>query len=42
MGICQSALDLQGVEWRMANHRNLSVAKAPSVAILDAFIGPKS
>ena len=42
MGICQWALDLQGVEWRMANRRNLSVAKASSVAILDSFIGPKS
>jgi hypothetical protein len=42
MAICQWALDLQGVEWRMANHRNLSVAKSSSVAILDSFIGPKS
>lgn len=42
MAICQWALDMQGVEWRMANHRNLSVAKASSVAILDSFIGPKS
>jgi hypothetical protein len=42
LAICQWALDIQGVEWRMANHRNLSVAKAPSVAMLDSFIGPKS
>jgi hypothetical protein len=42
MAICQWALDLQGVAWRMNNPHSLSVAKAPSVAILDSFIGPKS
>jgi hypothetical protein len=42
MTICQWALDLQGVAWRMNNPHSLSVAKAASVAILDSFIGPKS
>jgi hypothetical protein len=42
MRICQWALDIQGVAWRMNNPHSLSVAKAPSVAILDSFIGPKS
>jgi hypothetical protein len=42
MRICQWALDLQGVAWRMNNPHSLSVAKASSVAILDSFIGPKS
>jgi hypothetical protein len=42
MAICQWALDLQGVVWRMNNPHSLSVAKANSVAILDSFIGPKS
>ena len=42
MEICQWALDLQNVDWRMNNPHSLSVAKASSVAILDSFIGPKS
>jgi hypothetical protein len=42
MAICQWALDLQGVAWRMNNGHSLSVAKAPNVATLDSFIGPKS
>lgn len=41
MAICQWGLDLLGVAWRMNNGHSLSVAKAPSVAILDSFIGPK-
>jgi hypothetical protein len=35
------ALDHVGVEWRLANARNISVAKKASVALLDAHIGPK-
>jgi hypothetical protein len=42
MAICQWALDMQGVAWRMNNPHSLSVAKAGSVASLDSFIGPKS
>jgi RNase P subunit RPR2 len=31
-----------GVRWTQSNHRNISVAHRDSVAILDAFIGPKT
>jgi hypothetical protein len=31
-----------GVRWTQSNHRNISVSHRHSVAILDAFIGPKS
>ncbi|TDQ48534.1 hypothetical protein EV190_11870 [Actinorugispora endophytica] len=34
-------LDRLGVEWKMANTGNLSVAERDSVAFLDSFIGPK-
>jgi hypothetical protein len=30
-----------GVRWTRSNHRNISVSHRHSVAILDAFIGPK-
>jgi hypothetical protein len=30
-----------GVRWTQSNHRNISVSHRRSVAILDAFIGPK-
>jgi len=30
-----------GVRWTQSNHRNISVSHRHSVAILDAFIGPK-
>jgi hypothetical protein len=33
--------DLLGVEWRVMNARNISVAKRGSVARLDEFVGPK-
>jgi hypothetical protein len=33
--------DLLGIEWRVMNARNISVAKRGSVARLDEFIGPK-
>ena len=31
-----------GVRWTLSNHRNVSVSHRKSVAILDAFIGPKT
>jgi hypothetical protein len=33
--------DRLGVRWTRSNHRNVSVSHRHSVAILDAFIGPK-
>jgi hypothetical protein len=33
--------DLLGIEWRVMNARNISVARRPSVARLDEFVGPK-
>ena len=35
------ACDLLGIEWRVMNARNISVARRASVARLDAFVGPK-
>jgi hypothetical protein len=35
------ACDLLGIEWRVMNARNNSVAKRASVARLDEFVGPK-
>jgi hypothetical protein len=35
------ACDALGIEWRPHNRRNLSVARRDSVALLDAFVGPK-
>jgi hypothetical protein len=35
------ACDLLGVEWRVMNARNISVARRASVARLDEFVGPK-
>ena len=35
------ACDLLGVDWRPNNRTNLSVARRPSVQILDQFVGPK-
>jgi hypothetical protein len=35
------ACDLLGIEWRVMNARNISVAKRASVARLDEFVGPK-
>ncbi|MFJ5528409.1 transcriptional regulator [Streptomyces sp. NPDC093261] len=34
-------LDRIGVEWRLANARNISVARKASVALLDEHVGPK-
>ncbi len=35
------ALDRVGVEWRMANPRNVSIAKRAAVALMDTHVGPK-
>ena len=35
------ACDLLGVRWTQSNHRNISVAHRPSVAVLDEHVGPK-
>ncbi|MER7331855.1 MULTISPECIES: transcriptional regulator [unclassified Micromonospora] len=42
MGLCQWALDLLGVAWRMSRHNSLSVARREAVAALDRHVGPKS
>lgn len=34
-------LDTVGVEWRRANHRNISIARKASVALMDTHVGPK-
>ena len=36
------ACDLLGIEWRVMNEWNISVARRESVATLDEFIGPKA
>jgi hypothetical protein len=36
------ACDLLGVEWRVMNRWNISVARRDSVARLDEFVGPKT
>lgn len=33
--------DLLGIEWRVMNARNISIARRASVARLDEFVGPK-
>ncbi|MGW1062330.1 hypothetical protein [Micromonospora rubida] len=42
MGLCQWALDLLGVAWRMNRRNSLSVARREAVAALDRHVGPKS
>jgi hypothetical protein len=41
MALCGAALDRIGAEWRQNRPNSLSVARAPGVALLDTFIGPK-
>ncbi|GAA3727182.1 hypothetical protein HDA32_003646 [Spinactinospora alkalitolerans] len=41
MELCGFVLDQLGIEWKMANAKNLSVAQRASVARMDEFIGPK-
>jgi hypothetical protein len=40
-GIFGRACDRLGIEWRANNRWSLSVARRDSVALLDAFVGPK-
>lgn len=42
MTICQWALDLLTIPWRMPRRNALSVARREAVSRLDEFIGPKS
>ena len=42
IGICGAALDALGVRWTLPRRNMLSVARRADVAVLDAFIGPKS
>ncbi|MEU2172143.1 helix-turn-helix domain-containing protein [Micromonospora chersina] len=42
MGLCQWALDLLGVAWRMNRRNSLSVARRDAVAALDRHVGPKT
>jgi len=42
MGLCQWALDILGIPWRMARSDNLSVARREAVAALDVWVGPKA
>ncbi|MFD1084527.1 hypothetical protein [Micromonospora andamanensis] len=42
MGLCQWALDLLGIAWRMNRPNSLSVARREAVAVLDRHVGPKS
>jgi hypothetical protein len=42
MGLCQRALDLLGISWRMNRRNSLSVARREAVAALDRHVGPKS
>lgn len=42
MGLCQWALDLLGIAWRMNLPWSLSVARREAVAALDRYVGPKS
>ncbi|WP_230689024.1 transcriptional regulator [Micromonospora sp. WMMD558] len=41
MGLCQWALDLLGIAWRMNRRNSLSVARREAVAALDVHVGPK-
>ncbi|WDZ84266.1 terminase gpP N-terminus-related DNA-binding protein [Micromonospora cathayae] len=42
MGLCQWALDLLDIPWRMNRRNSLSVARREAVAALDRHVGPKS
>jgi hypothetical protein len=42
IGLCQEALDLLGIAWRMNRPNSLSVARRDAVAALDRHVGPKS
>ncbi|MEU8227115.1 helix-turn-helix domain-containing protein [Kribbella sp. NPDC048915] len=40
--LCQRALDLLGIPWRMPRPNMRSVARRDGVAAMDGFVGPKS
>ncbi|MFG1950833.1 helix-turn-helix domain-containing protein [Micromonospora sp. NPDC048830] len=42
LGLCQWALSLLGVAWKMNRRNSLSVARRDAVAALDRHVGPKS
>ncbi|MEU9742983.1 transcriptional regulator [Micromonospora chersina] len=42
MALCQWALDLLGIAWRMNSRWSLSVARRGAVAALDRHVGPKT
>ncbi|MEH1057728.1 hypothetical protein V6U89_21285 [Micromonospora sp. CPCC 206171] len=42
MDLCQWALDLLGIAWKMNRRNSLSVARREAVATLDRHVGPKS
>ncbi|WP_338044296.1 terminase gpP N-terminus-related DNA-binding protein [Micromonospora endophytica] len=42
MGLCQWALDLLGIAWKMNRPNSLSVARREAVTALDRHVGPKS
>jgi hypothetical protein len=42
MRLCQWALDLLEIPWRMPRRNALSVARREAVARLDEYVGPKS
>jgi hypothetical protein len=42
MALCQWALDLVAIPWRMPRRNALSVARREAVAALDQYVGPKS
>jgi hypothetical protein len=41
-GLFCGACDLLGIEWRVMNAWNISVARRESVACLDELVGPKA
>lgn len=41
-GIFCDVCDLLGIEWRVMNRMDISVARRASVALLDEFVGPKT
>jgi len=40
--IFTTALDRLGISWRQSNRWTVSVARREAVAVLDAFVGPKT
>jgi hypothetical protein len=42
MQICTFALDLLCIHWTRSSFKNISVARAHDVQVLDQLIGPKA